>query len=225
MIMASMYEKLMELPIFKGASYSQIHSFVEKTHIDFYKLHPGELLCCKDDNCDKVYAILSGSVIVERSLCDDHLVMRENVSSIFMPGLNHLFGFHTTYGVNIVANDQCGVMAFSKADLLRIIQTDTIYLVNLLNHISMLSQKSELLLAEVDICNLTFLIRYFTNILSSRNSRDIELISVGMPILDLLKSYSVMESDILNYHISKGDIILESDYKIRLNSAIRDYNP
>lgn len=38
----SMFETLMSLPLFKGASHEQISLFVEKTHLSFKNYNPGE---------------------------------------------------------------------------------------------------------------------------------------------------------------------------------------
>ena len=64
--MNTMYETLMNIPLFKGVSHDQISSFVEKTPLHFHTFNDGELVMGRNDLCSNVVCLLTGSLRIER---------------------------------------------------------------------------------------------------------------------------------------------------------------
>ena len=63
---------------------------------------------------------------------------------------DYLFGLDTSYPFTLKAIDECGILQLSKNDYVSMLQTDNVFLYNILNYLSRNSQsfKSQLLNAE-----------------------------------------------------------------------------
>ena len=117
--MNSMYELLMGLPLFQGVSHARISELIEKIKFHFLKYLENEQLIEKGDSCKQLKFLISGSVVL---------------------GAEYLFGRSTVYPYNVSASPSAGIMQIEKADYLKILKTDTVFLFNMLNYLSRNSQ-------------------------------------------------------------------------------------
>lgn len=139
--MATMYETIMNMPLFKGLSNEQVSSFLEKTHIRFTKYSDGEQILQADDRVTDVKCVISGRIVTRHILGDkETLVISEEQEGENVLGADKLFGMSTTYGCDIYAIGQVSLMEFSKDQYLNLLKTDSIYLINYLNFISYRAQ-------------------------------------------------------------------------------------
>ena len=76
--MATMYETIMSLPLFKGISRQQVSTFLEKTHVQFINYNPGERIVSVGDACTHIRYIISGEVVVTSNNYSGNLVIEEN---------------------------------------------------------------------------------------------------------------------------------------------------
>ena len=135
--MATMYETIMNLPLFKGLSHEQVSSFLEKTHIKFSKYSDGEKIVSAGERAREVKCIISGQV----RLChfignDNRLKLTELRKGNEMLGADRLFGMDTTYETDIYAVGNVSTMEFSKDQYQNLLNAGSIYLLNYLNSLS-----------------------------------------------------------------------------------------
>lgn len=113
--MATMYETIMNLPLFKGLSHEQVSAFLEKTHITFSKYSDNEKIVSAEDRADVVRCVISGKIRVA------HRIGKENTLKITelqhnnnVLGADRLFGMDTTCGFEAYAVGNVSTMEFSK---------------------------------------------------------------------------------------------------------------
>lgn len=139
--MATMYETIMSLPLFKGVSKDLVSTFLEKTHIQFVNFVDGDKIISKGEDCRFIKFVISGEVKVISSNHYGTLIVEEfrKSGSVFSP--EHLFGMDTTYPYDAIAVGCVSVMQFSKEQYINLLQTDSIFMLNYLNYLSYHSQR------------------------------------------------------------------------------------
>lgn len=139
--MATMYEILQSLPLFKGTSYEQISSFLEKTHVEFVKHVPGDVICEPGQPCTHIKYVLSGTVCVGLELNGGRAVLEQTLGagSVFTPV--HLFGLDTVYPSRVVSVDEGTIMLITKSQYFDILAKDPIFILNYINYLGYFAQK------------------------------------------------------------------------------------
>lgn len=140
--MDSMYEILMELPLFKGVSYDKISKIVESTRFHFLKYLDGETIVNAGDACTHIRFIISGKARLSIGNPDGRFKVSQTLSAPDVICPDFLFGRETRYPVDVVANDTVAIVQLTKQDFLDILNSDRIFLFNYLNIISVNAQKA-----------------------------------------------------------------------------------
>ncbi len=173
--MDSMYSTIMDLPLFKGISQNHVSAFLEKTHVSFVNFAKGEKLHESSQLCRSIRFVISGSVRVVHTHVSEICTISEVLSPGSVIGVDRLFGMNTQYCSNAEALTSVSVMEFSKDQYLRLLASDDIYLINVLNFLSRRAQISKdflmLLYSGSLLGNLAFWISTLTDI----NSHSIEI--------------------------------------------------
>lgn len=135
--MATMYETIMNLPLFKGLSHEQVSSFLEKTHFKFSKYSDREKIVSAGERVEEMKCVISGQIRLCHIIGDKDLLrlteLRRNHEVI---GADRLFGMDTTYGADICAVGNVSTMEFSKDQYQNLLNAGSIYLLNYLNSLS-----------------------------------------------------------------------------------------
>lgn len=140
--MATMYEMIMDLPLFKGLSHEQVSAFLEKTHVDFKKYENGEIIVDSSDRVATVKCVISGKISVLHRLGQNGtLRVAEVLEGGNVIGADRMFGMDTDYGCVIKAVGQVSVMEFSKDQYFGLLTTGNIFLLNYLNYLSLRAQR------------------------------------------------------------------------------------
>lgn len=219
-----MFETLMSLPLFKGASHEQISMFVEKTHLSFNSYEPGDTIVSASDICSNVCCLLSGTMTVEHPVFSGNIVVREIVGHGRFLGVERLFGLDNRFALSARAADKCGTMEFSKNQYLALLQSNQIFLMNSLNYISRHAQKCESFIN--DGCNGS-LLSVLAHILDAKTSPESMLIfleSVYAPLSDCLAFALPSASCQIDALARAGLVRVVSDHKLEIPSRERLIN-
>lgn len=138
--MNSMYEILMDLPLFQGVSHTRISELIEKIKFNFLKYLNNEQFISANDNCQQLKFLISGKARIEMYNRNKRIKISETISSPNVIGAEYLFGRTTAYPYNVYANPDAGILQIEKADYLKILKTDPVFLFNMLNYLSRNSQ-------------------------------------------------------------------------------------
>lgn len=138
----SMYDVLMQLPVFQGISKDQMTHILEVTPFDFRTFNEGETITLGGDIVEGASFLLSGQVKLETPIFDK----RVKISQIF--DAPHIFSLHRLFGADMAARStlvassgKTGIMLLEKVDFLRILHDNEITLINVMNMLSTRAQK------------------------------------------------------------------------------------
>lgn len=140
--MDSMYEVLMQLPLFKGVSYDCISNIVSKTRFHFLKYPQGETIVQAEEPCTHIKFVISGSVRMTTTNDDGRFKLLQTLKAPDVLAPQYLFGHHTHYPALVIAREPTGILQLSKQDYVRLLQSDEVFLYNYLNVLCMSSQKA-----------------------------------------------------------------------------------
>ena len=135
-----MYKILMGLPIFQGVSHAKISELIEKIKFHFLKYTDGETIVDVDEPCTNLKFLISGSVRLETLNLNRRIKVLQTLNAPNIIGAEYLFGKRTSYPYSVKAHPVAGLMQVEKADFLKILKSDIVFLFNTLNYLSRSSQ-------------------------------------------------------------------------------------
>lgn len=171
--MPTMYEMIMDLPLFKGVGKDHVSQFLEKTHISFDNYQPGEVVTATGERVNTLKFLISGKVEIRHPLKNRRLTVTEICGSGRALGAERLFGISTGYPFEIVALTKASVMSFRKEQYLNLVQTDNIYLLNFFNYLSLRAQRPSEAVASYCSGDIHSRLKVLVAVLSEPSAREI----------------------------------------------------
>ena len=206
-----MYDKIMDLSLFKGINRETLSTFLEKTHLHFRNFQPGEKVIAPDEECDFVRCVIKGNAGICRSTVNGNITLTEIVGEGYFFGVERLFGLNRRYCMDVRAVTELSVIEFSKRQYVEFIKKNDILLINLLNMLSRICQRfEEVMLYEYEgtcISEITKLVEAFT----SRESKGITVSYKGQDLQENISRTKGNERHILSSLIDRGIISVEGE--------------
>lgn len=172
--MSSIYEVIMNLPLFKGVSREKISELIEKNRFHFLKYASDEKFIATGDSCNHIRFIISGEARIELSNYNNKLMISEVIASPNVIGADYLFGMNTRYPFDVyAAGEGCGILQIEKADYINIIYSDKVFLFNILNSLSRNCQKYTEGLLSLSSGSVAERLAFLILSLTQRGSRDV----------------------------------------------------
>lgn len=206
--MNSIYERLVNLPIFKGASRDFINTFAEKTPLDFIRYSHGDVIIDDDRACHEVICLVSGAVRRKRSFCAGDLIVNDVLHAGAMLGLENLYGLHTKFDMTVSAVDEAGIMQFSKNKFFYWLHNSKLLLLNFLNYLSRCAQNGADALMSHGMRAVDSELSYLIQIATYPSSTDISITSTSCPIEEFLAPHGRTHRAILDQLAEQGLIQL-----------------
>lgn len=207
--MSSFYEKIMELPLFKGASHEMIHYFFEKTPISFLNYEKDGVIISEGEKCDSVICLISGKISLENSFYNSELTVKRRLASETILGAEYLFGLETSYPFEVTASEKCSVIEFSKSKYISQLQNNKLFLINYLNYLSKRAQKSSVSFKSGNLTSDFERFRNFIELTTERRSFDIKITSTS-GLTNIFGKNGNFQDDLIRYE-EKGIIIRTND--------------
>lgn len=173
--MDSMYEILLRLPLFNGVSRERLSQVVGMAKFHFLKYLPGDVIVNAGDPCTHIKFIISGQGRFTVANHDNRFLVSQTLAAPDVISPDCLFGSVTSYPCTGVALEPTGILQISKADYLKILNVDQIFLFNYLNILSMNAQKATQGILAVTTGNLEDRIAFWIVALTQRRGTDITL--------------------------------------------------
>jgi len=140
--MATMYDLLMQLPVFQGISVEQMTHILEVIPFDFRTYKDEDVIITGGDICPGTYFLLSGRVRLETPVFNHRVLITQMFDAPYTFSLHHLFGAEThVHSTMTSVTDKTGIMILKKKDFLRILRENEISLINTLNMLCTKAQK------------------------------------------------------------------------------------
>lgn len=139
--MNSMFDKLLQLPIFMGLTRDQMTEILEKVPFHFQKFKPGEIMCHPGDLCENVTFVLSGKLRQVTPTFCNRVTITQDFLAPHTLSFDNLFGADIHHLSALYAVETTGVMQLSKEHFLKCLQINPILLINTMNILSTHAQK------------------------------------------------------------------------------------
>ena len=227
--MDSMYDVLLQLPIFQGVSRNKISELIEKMRFHFLKYPDGEKIVTSGEECNHLKFLISGEIKSELITQNEKMKISEKLQAPNVIAPEHLFGRDTYFPANLYAVGTVGLMQIEKASVVQMLQEEPIFLINLLNILSRRAQRTFESFTALSSNDLKERFAFWILSLTQQKSTDIRIIckqkdlysffgvqrSVFLSMLDSLK-----ENEILDYDVKEITILDRS----RLKELLLDLN-
>ena len=217
--MTTMYEMIMDLPVFKGVSKEQVSSFLEKTNVNFENFEPGMKIVSKGEEVKTVKFVMSGEVCASHVLVGSNISVEEYCSYGRVLGADRLYGMSTGYSCDVIAMTRTSIMEFSKDQYVKLLNSDSIYLLNFFNFLSRRAQRPVEALEEFTTGDIRSRLCVLLSVLTDPDSIGIQIKGT---IANLAKYLSVDQKSMaewINTAEMQG-LIAYSDGFMRIKSKI-----
>lgn len=184
-----MYETLMSLPLFGGASSDQFSKFVERCNLDFETFEPGETVLRPETNVRTLKCLVSGCLEIIHPIFNGRLKVIEEAGPGRFLGAERLFGLNHRLHYRAVAKSRCGTMDVDKHQYLSLVGENQVYLLNLLNYLSRPMQQLQDNLCDMASLSLVGVIASILESCTMRESENICIQSTRCPLADVLTSW------------------------------------
>ena len=186
--MDSIFEILMDLPLFQGVSRERLSELIEKTPFHFLKYADGEAIAAAGDTCTHIRFIISGEAVAVTSMKSLRVTIKETLSAPAVIGPEFLFGLDTSYPFSITAKGQCGILQITKADYINILHSDKVFLFNVLNILSRKAQHGTMNLLSITSGSIAERLAFIILSLTGNNSSHIAIEYKQKDICSLLSA-------------------------------------
>lgn len=171
----SMFELLMELPLFKGISYEGIARTVETNKFHFLKYPAGEHIARKGEAYDHITFVLSGAVRSTKENEARTFCIAQTFEAPAVLAPDFLFGMQRQWPANVVALRPTSILKISKADFTNMLYSDKVFMFNYLNMLSVNAQKATEGLLSLTRASLEERIAFWVTTLTQPQGKDITL--------------------------------------------------
>lgn len=216
--MHSMYETLMDLPLFKGIGETQVSMLLEKTSMEFLNFKDGQKIASPEMTVKTVDFILSGHVKSVYRLQHFEIIIEEYCGKGGMPAITHLFGMDTRYGAEVVAVGKTSILRIDKGHYINTLMSDRIYLMNFANCLSAAAQTAQSFMLKQEgnaVSRMIFGLAY------SIANRNIETIKIKATDQELARYCNVTEKELEDWKVQAQmqGLISAEDREITLTSG------
>lgn len=132
----TMYDTLLQLPLFQGLAKNDFTSILDKVKIHFLKRKAGDTVALGEEDCRELVFLLNGSLVSKTSDRDELYTFYEAINAPFLIEPYSLFGWSTKYVSTYTALTACNLVTIEKAYLLSELNNYEIIRLNYLNILS-----------------------------------------------------------------------------------------
>lgn len=136
----SIYDSLLQIPLFKGLSINSFNEIIEKYKFEFLSYKKGDVIIKAGETCDCFKFIISGCVRSELISEKVKIKLYETITAPNDIISNYALG-NNIFPVTVTAcNDNTGILVIKKQDFLSIMQEQRVVMLNYLIYLSRKSQ-------------------------------------------------------------------------------------
>lgn len=140
----SMYDTLLELPLFQGLTKENITSIIEKVKMGFHKYNAKQCIAQQEEKCNSLIFILEGKVNITSNDTNYNFKIVEEVSAPYIIEPYSLFGMHTKYHASYIAANNVETLNIDKSYILTNLCKFEIFNLNYLNIVSNRAQTANI---------------------------------------------------------------------------------
>lgn len=134
----TMFDTLLELPLFQGLGRGDLTRILESTRLEFETLPAGTLLLRQDDVCDEIVFVIGGTVHAETLAADRLWSVDEALNVPTVAGLEVLYGSRRTHRHNVYADTPARILKMDKRTVGALTSYFEVFRLNVLNYLTTL---------------------------------------------------------------------------------------
>ena len=134
--METMFDTLLQLPLFQGLCHEDFTSILDKVKLHFIKHKVGETIIESGSPCKQLCFLLKGEVSIVTSSKENIYTVIEQMEAPYLLEPQSLFGMNTNYTSAYVAHTEAHTVSISKAFVLSDLFRYDIFRLNYMNIIS-----------------------------------------------------------------------------------------
>lgn len=139
----TLFERLLELPLFQGMSHNDLNTIVGQTKFGFHKVQRGKILIREGEACEHIYLLTSGKLCSLTQADDNSYSLEETIHAPAILQAERIFGLTQRYTKTFTAIEDSNLISINKQEVLRLSEQNFIFRLNLLNIISTHSQRAD----------------------------------------------------------------------------------
>ncbi len=139
--METMYETLLQMPLFQGLGEGEITKIIGKVKLHFQKYKAGSVILRSGDPCNNLTFLLKGELMLESTDMDNKFVLKEHEEAPDLIELFSLFGICTNYFSTYTAETDVDLISIDKSFILSELDRYDIFRLNLRNILSNRAQQ------------------------------------------------------------------------------------
>lgn len=139
--MDTMFDTLLQLPLFQGLAHEDFTSILEKVKLHFTQHKPGEIIATYGDNCDRFIFVLKGGVSATTPSVDRIYQFTEQYEAPCLLEPYSMFGMYTTFTATYTALEKAHTICISKRFVMNEMFKYEIFRLNYLNIVCNRAQK------------------------------------------------------------------------------------
>ena len=116
--METMFDTLLQLPLFQGLCHEDFTNILEKVKLHFTKHKAGDVIVKSGTPCDKLIFLLKGEISLQTTSKDGFLTFIEHVEAPYVIEPHALFGMNLSYVSSYVARTEAHSISISKSFVL-----------------------------------------------------------------------------------------------------------
>ena len=132
----TMYDTLLQLPLFQGLGKNDFTSILDKVKIHFIRHKAGEVILRKGQKCKELVFLLHGNLVSETQDKDCLYTLYEVIGAPYLMEPYSLFGWRTEYVSTYTTRTDTDLVMIDKSDLLAELSNYEIIRLNYLNMLS-----------------------------------------------------------------------------------------
>lgn len=132
----TMYDTLLQLPLFQGLCKDDFTSIIEKVKFHFHQYKTGDTLFNQGDTCNRLVFLLDGSISSHTLNSEQNYYLTEVHHGPLIIEPYSLFGMQTTYTATYKAHSDVRLLTIEKSYILSDLNHYEIFRINYLNILS-----------------------------------------------------------------------------------------
>jgi len=139
--METMFDTLLQLPLFQGICYGDFASILDKVRLNFVKHKAGETIIERGSPCDRLCFLLKGEMSVHTSPDNDSYTFIERITAPYLLEPQSMFGMCTRYASTYMAEKGTHTVSIGKAFVFNELFKYEIFRLNYMNVLSNRAQQ------------------------------------------------------------------------------------
>ncbi len=140
--MSTMFDTLLQLPLFQGLCHEDFNNILEKIKFDFAQHKKGNIIIEQDAPCNHLIFLIKGIIAVETISKDGTYSFIEHIEAPAVIEPQVLFGMQLNYTATYYASTEADTVAVSKSFIINGLLKYEIFRLNYLNVISNYAQNA-----------------------------------------------------------------------------------